>query len=147
MYNNKDSFISSHCHGTVLYMVLTYGSQILLAPAFRLTTLLDDFAQIQGHLAVLQFFSLSIQLGRVLGGDVLLVLASSPCNNSEFTFLESFLLNLQYNILINGLFPKPTKVASGVPTTPTVSYKVNINKPGSSAELYPLQTQMLTASL
>lgn len=74
-------------------MVLTYGSQILLTPALCLTTLLDDFAQIQGHFAVLQFFSLSVQLGRVLGGDMLLVLTSSPCNSSEFTFIE--LSNLQ----------------------------------------------------
>lgn len=65
------------------WLCCAYRGQILLAQTLGVAALLDDLAHVQRHLVVLQLIGLAVQLGRVLGGDVLFVGASTDCQNDE----------------------------------------------------------------
>lgn len=61
----------------------TYRGQVLLAQALGVASLLDDLANVQRHLVVLQFVGFAIQLGRVFRGYVLFVGAGTDCNSNS----------------------------------------------------------------
>lgn len=56
-----------------------YRGQVLLGQPLALPALLDHLAHLQRDPVVVQLFGLPVQLGRVLGDRVLLVLPCGPC--------------------------------------------------------------------
>ena len=57
----------------------THGRQVLLGEALVLPAQLDHLAHLQGDPLVVELLCLAVQLGRVLGHQVLLVLTRRPC--------------------------------------------------------------------
>jgi hypothetical protein len=56
----------------------SHRGQVLLRQPLALPAPLDHFAHLQGHPVMVQLLCLPVQLGRVLGYRMLLVLTSSP---------------------------------------------------------------------
>jgi len=57
----------------------THGGQVLLGQSLVLPAQLDDLAHLVGHPLVVELLRLAVQLGRVSGHEVLLVLTRRPC--------------------------------------------------------------------
>ena len=56
----------------------THCGQVLLRQPLALPALLDDLADLQGDPVMVQLLGLPVELGRVLGDRMLLVLAGGP---------------------------------------------------------------------
>lgn len=65
----------------------THSSQIFLGEAFILAALLDHLPYFQRHSLMAELLCLSVQLGCVLGHNMLFVLSSSPLEDEEIVHL------------------------------------------------------------
>lgn len=80
--NKSEKRAKIHGNRGIPYFSITHSGQIFLAKSFIVAPLLDELADLQGNFIVLQLFVLAIELGGILGNDMLLVSSGSDWNTN-----------------------------------------------------------------